>query len=127
MNRDRFVGAVLCKETGSASVAYLLCFAKQRPYSATFLQLVRQESIMPAIERVSLDEQVLHQLRHDEYQYLPLVFKEEKEVPFDDDDELFAIAGARFVGDKVVMDHPPELFELFTAWHLASYCILQCI
>jgi hypothetical protein len=82
---------------------------------------------MPAIERVSLDEQVSHQLRHDEYQYLPLVFKEEKEVPFDDDDELFVIAGARFVGDKVVMDHPPELFELFTAWHLASYCILQCI
>ena len=120
-NRDLFEDVALGVGCAHSDVVYLLLFAKQSPFSATFLQLTRVP-LRPVSEAGDLDEGELDQPPGDraEFAFLPMVVLNESDLLIGEDEDLFVYPCVRFEGDRAATNKAAILFEVFVLHHPRS-------
>lgn len=116
-NRLLFPRVALCRESGDVDVAYLFLYAKQSPICARFLEMRRRVHVLPTLWDLETGVGELRPRDRSEFDVFPLVHKLERELPFNDDDNLFVLYGLRFDAREVATNHLAEPFEMFTRYH----------
>ena len=118
-NRDLFRSVAFGLHPNDADEAFLFLFAKQRPTCATFLCLRRRPFVWPDLaDCAGTAERPWQKV---EFNYWPMEFKSESELPFTEDDVTYVWTELNFADAAVSTCHKHTRLDEFMATIFAEH------